>query len=277
MGLLRVRGGVEGHDLALEHLQAHAGGKGVGLDEPLGVRDEAGGQAGHGGRAVDERQAFLVAELHGCDAGAPERLRPGQDLAVVLGAPLPGAHERDTRQRRQVAAGAERALLGDAGQHPAIVHGDVFFEILERDGRGAASQRVDARQHGGADIRVVEIAADVGLDAAQDVVLNLLGHRGRHEPVHEAADAGRDAVDDPARADEFVEQLARGHDALADLGRDLDPHVRVPGGGVERIDGEVGAVGAENSGLGLGRGGGLAGQAGVVCKHDRPRTVEAWR
>ena len=273
MGLLGVRGRVERHDLGLEGLEAHAGGEGVGLDQPFRVRDQAGGHAGHRGGAVDEGEALLVAELHGLDAGALERRRPGHDLALVLGAPLPGADQRDAGQRPEVAAGAERAFLGHAGQDTAIVHRDVFLQILQGDRRSAAAEGIDARQHGGADVGVVEMGADVGLNAAQDVVLHLLGHRGRHQPVHEAADAGGDAVNDPARGDELVEQFARGDDALADLGRDLEPDIRISGGGAERVDGEVGAVRAERSGPGFGRGRGecLAGQAGVVCEHDRPR------
>ena len=140
MGLLRVRRGVERHDLALENLKAHAGGERVGLDKALGVAEQAGGQASHGGGAVDEGEAFLVAELHGLDAGAFERLRPGQDFTHVLGAPLPGAHQRDTGQRAEVATGAERPLLGDARQNAAIIHLDVFLEILQRDRRNAAPQ-----------------------------------------------------------------------------------------------------------------------------------------
>jgi hypothetical protein len=167
--------------------------------------------------------------------------------SAVPGAPLAGAHERDAGQRPEVAAGAERALLGDARHDAAIVHGDVFLEVLDRDRRTAASQRIDARQHGGADIGVVEMVADVGLDAAQDVVLHLLRHRGRHQPVHEAADARRDAVDDPARGDELVQQLSRGDDTLANLGCDLDPGTRIPGGRGERIDGQTSAVGNHDS------------------------------
>ncbi len=166
-----------------------------------------------------------------------------------------------------------RALLGDAGQDAAIVHRDVLLEIVERDRRDAAAQRVDPRQHGGAHIVVVEVGADVGLDAAQDVVLHLLGHRRGDQPVHEAADAGRHAVDDPARVDELVQKLSRSGDPLPDFGRDLDPDVRIPGDRGEGVDGHAGAVRNHDADIGF-RGdsaGGFDGRAGAVWGHDCSR------
>jgi len=155
---------------------------------------------------------------------------------------LANADQGDAGQRSEIAAGAERSLLGDAGQNPAVVHGDVFLEILERDGRGAAAQRVDAREHGGPYVRVVEILTDIRLNTAQDIILYVFRERGRHQPVDEAADAGGDAIDDATLGDEGVQQRARGGDALADLVGDLDLDLGVARRFGDRIDGEVDAV-----------------------------------
>jgi hypothetical protein len=89
---------------------------------------------------------------------------------------------------------------------------------------------------------IVEMGADIALHGTHDVVLRLFRMCRRNQPVHEAADARRHAVDDTARIDEFVEQGARCGNALANLRRQLDPAVGILRGSRDRIDGQAVAV-----------------------------------
>jgi hypothetical protein len=86
---------------------------------------------------------------------------------------------------------------------------------------------------------IVEMGADIALHGTHDVVLRLFRMCRRNQPVHEAADARRHAVDDTARIDEFVEQGARCGNALANLRRQLDPAVGILRGSRDRIDGQA--------------------------------------
>ena len=72
--------------------------------------------------AVDQRQAFLGREHQRRDAGAPAApARPGTRSAVDQHLAFADQRQRQVRQRRQVARGADRALARDArARRPAL-------------------------------------------------------------------------------------------------------------------------------------------------------------
>ena len=68
----------------------------------------------HAVGAVDERQAFLRLEDHRLDARWLERHRSVDAVAAVDTSPSPRRTSATVRERREIAAAAERAVLGDA-------------------------------------------------------------------------------------------------------------------------------------------------------------------
>ena len=125
------------------------------------VVDAVRGDAGHHRGAVDHRQAFLGPGLERLEAEPSERGQAVDGLAAVVDHEVgrqPADRAHDLGERREIAAGADRAELTQ-DRRDALVeeHGEAADE-LEAQPRGAAQMRVGAQQHRRA--HVVECAAD---------------------------------------------------------------------------------------------------------------------
>jgi hypothetical protein len=71
-------------------------------------------------RAVVEGEAFLEREPHGREAGAFQRCGARQAFALAESLAFAEQHDGKVRQRRQIAARADRALLGNHRNHIAV-------------------------------------------------------------------------------------------------------------------------------------------------------------
>jgi hypothetical protein len=136
---------IESQRRAVQRLQAQAAGD-VG-DAAQGARPPRfeRAQRRHHGRAVGERQSFFGGQRRRRQSFGRQRGGADQHCAIDLGLAHPDQHQRHVRQRRQVAAGAERAFLRDDGMHAAI---EQFEQQLQRRKPHAG---VPARQRVGAD------------------------------------------------------------------------------------------------------------------------------
>ena len=115
-------------------------------------REHAGGQHLRG--AVVQRQAFLVRQRHRLQTRALERSRTGHALAGEERFATTEQHDRQVRQRREVARRADRAQLRDDRHDARVEHRRQRLQRLDADAGVAAQQRVDAdAQHGAHDVR----------------------------------------------------------------------------------------------------------------------------
>ncbi len=144
--------GIEGVELPGE------GGKAEGRDHigelcgPHGVIEVQSADACHGAGAVcDAEPLFADQRVQLFDAGAAQRLIPGEKLALVVGLPQAQQHQPHVTQRGQVAGGAERALLGDPGGDALV---QKLCQTLHQQGTYAAyahAESVGPEQHHAAD------------------------------------------------------------------------------------------------------------------------------
>ena len=130
-----------GAEIGLErHRADHVGGGG----EPFGAQHAQRRDAGHHLRAVDQREAFLRAERDRLEPGALERDGARQTLAAIERLALADQRERHVRERREIAAGADRALARHDRRDAALEHRDDQVERLglaRPNGRPRASSR----------------------------------------------------------------------------------------------------------------------------------------
>ena len=125
-----------------------------------------------------------------CSSASP----PGRRVALEGGLALADQRQREVRERREVAAGADGAAARHMRQHAAV---EALDEQLDRDrprARVALRQRVRAQQHRRADDLVRVGLADPAGVAAQEAELELLGQLLGDRARDEAAEAGVDAV-----------------------------------------------------------------------------------
>jgi hypothetical protein len=95
---------------------------------------------------VVERQAFLERQLDRREPGALQRLGAAHPLVLVERLATAEQHDRQVRQRCQVATGADRALLRHHRHHAGVEHRRERFERAHANTRVTAHQRVDADQ-----------------------------------------------------------------------------------------------------------------------------------
>ena len=164
---------------------------------------------GHELRAVDQREPFLRLQPNRLEADGCERLGAAEQLAVDPRLALPDERQREMRERREVAAGADRATRRDVRQHPAVEALDQELDGLDPSAGIPLRERVRAQQHRRADDLVRIRLTDAARVAAQQPKLELLDllvrDRLRHEPAEPRVDAVRVlAVNGP------LDELARG-------------------------------------------------------------------
>ena len=122
-----------------------------------------------------EREPLLRRQLHRLEPDARERLRPRQPLAVDPRLALADERQREVRERREVAGGADRAAARHDGQHAAVEEREQQLDRLDPRARVALRERVRAQEHRRADDLVGVRLADAARVRAQEPQLQLPG------------------------------------------------------------------------------------------------------
>ncbi len=113
------------------------------------------------------------------------------------------------RQGGQVAARAERTLLGDERVNPPVEHFQQQAQRRLTDAGMALGQGVGADQHQRARGGLIEQVAHPHRMADEDIPLELLDLFLRDDPVFERAEAGRNPIDDFAAGDKILHRPGR--------------------------------------------------------------------
>ncbi len=201
--------------------------------------------------AVDQREPLLGAERDGGQAVGAQHLRRGPDALRGPELALADEREREVRERREVAAGAHRALLGDrrveaGAEHPA----EQVHELWASTG-DSLREHVGAEQHHRPHLALREPRADAGRMAAHEVHLQLRELVRRDREVGELSEPGVHAVHRLAPCHDGIHDPARGRHPRACRRRQTHGAARlchVEQGG----DGERGTVELEWGGIGHG-------------------------
>ena len=160
--------------------------------------------------AVDQGEALLRGQGHGLDARGGQRGGGREALAAVVGhVALADERERAVRERRQVAARAERAVLGHDRREAGVQQRE---HRLGHDGpgpRAAHRQGAGAQEQHRAHDLALDRGAHPGGVRAHQRSLELLAPLGRDGDVGERAEAGRDAVGGLLRSREPRDDLGR--------------------------------------------------------------------
>ena len=154
---------------AAEGFEAHAPGDLGALDEAGGLGDQQTAQGGHHLRAVDQRQPFLGRQRDGLDAGLGQYAGRRDGLAVDETLALAHQHQRQMRQRGQIAAGPDRALRRDVGCDVAVEQLAQHLDQLGPNAGKPLGQRVGPKHHHRADNAAVQRIADADGMAAYEV------------------------------------------------------------------------------------------------------------
>ena len=124
---------------------------------------------------LTSERPFLRPSRIGSSPTRAERLPARQPLAVEPGLALADERQREVRERREVAARADRAAARHVGRTPRFEALDEQLDHLDARARVALRERVRAQQHRGAhDLGRVRIA-DAARVAAKQPQLELLG------------------------------------------------------------------------------------------------------
>ena len=144
--------------------------------------------------AVDEREPLLRRQLHGLETDPRERVGARQSFAFDPCLALADERQREMRERREVARGADRASARHVRQHASVEEREEQLDGLDPSPRVPLRERVRAEEHRRADdlggIRVTD-AAGVRAEQSQ---LQLGGLLFRDRDGNEAAESGVDAV-----------------------------------------------------------------------------------
>ena len=123
---------------------------------------------------TSESPSFAASRI-GSRPGRRERVRARQQLAVEPRLALADQRQREVRERREVAARADRAAARDARQHAAVEALEQQLDGLDARARVALRERVRAQEHRRANDLVRVGLADAAGVAAQEPQLELLG------------------------------------------------------------------------------------------------------
>ena len=185
-----------------------------GLGDPAGADEPERADGAHELGPVDEREPLLRLQADRLEAGARERVRPWEELALEACRPLAHERKREMGERREIPRGADRAAARHDGQHSLVQAVEQELDGLDARSREAFRERVRAKHHRGADDLVRIRLPHPARVAAQEAELELLGELRRDRLRDEAAEAGVDAVGVLARGlrGGAVDELAgRGH------------------------------------------------------------------
>ena len=144
---------------------------------------------------ISARPSF-GAERHGCEAGrARARRAAGVRCVSVPHLAFADQHERDVRERRQIAARADRSAAGHVRVHAAVERRDERLERLDANAGESLRQHIRAQRHRRAHGAHRQRLVDAGRVAAQQVDLQLRQIVAIDPRFGKRAEAGVDAVD----------------------------------------------------------------------------------
>ena len=127
-----------------ERIERHRSGE-IGGIQQMFQFDRARARRGeHLRRAVVQREAFLERQAQRRQARALQRFGTRDALALVERLAAAEQHDGQVRQRREIATGADGALLRHHRHHVAIEHRGQRLQRRHADARVAAHQRIDA-------------------------------------------------------------------------------------------------------------------------------------
>ena len=133
----------------------------------------------------------------------------------MLGASFADEHEREVRERRQVAARAHRSARRVLRMHAGVDHGDERVDGLRTNAGESLGQDIRAKRGERAHDGCLEQFADTGGMTPQKIDLQLRERVVRNRDVCQRAEPGVDAVHGPAGARMRVNDRARGCDSRA--------------------------------------------------------------
>ncbi len=146
-----------------------------GLGDPAGADEPQRADGAHELRPVDEREPLLRLQADRLEAGARERVRPGEKLALVACRPLAHEGKREMGERREIPRGADRTAARHDGQHSLVQAVEQELDGLDPRAREALRERVRAKDHRGAHDLVRIRLPHAARVAAQEAELELLG------------------------------------------------------------------------------------------------------
>ena len=146
-------------------------------------------------RAVQQREPFLRSELERLDTGGLERRDAILFLALHAHAALADQRERQVRERREVAGGADRALRRHDGMDACVHEREQPLDHDRAHAREAAREACRLQHQDHAHRRVRERRADAGRVRAHEVELQRREFVVGDPCLRELAEAGVDAVE----------------------------------------------------------------------------------
>ena len=222
-----------------KRLDAHRPDDARGPDQAVRVgQDERPDRAHHLG-PVEERQAFLGLERERLEAGFAQREHRRHERAADLHLAPTDERQRQVRERREVAGGADAPLLG----HDRMdAQAQEVEEAIDEQWPAAAvtqCERVGPQQEHRPDDLAWERRADPGRVAHQEVLLETTGVGRRDRGRGERPEPRRHAVDHGALGDERFDEVAR----LLHARPGVHVERRVGPGASDRLDVADGQVG----------------------------------
>ncbi len=179
---------------ALERLDRERARDVRGAGQPARAHEREREHRRHELRPVDEREPLLRRQLHRLEPDPRERVRTREALAVDPGLSLAHERQRQVRERREVAGGADGAAARHDRQHAALEEREEELHGLDARARVALRECVRTQEQRAADDLVGVRLADAARVRAQQAQLQfpglLLGDGDRDE----APEAGVDAV-----------------------------------------------------------------------------------
>ncbi len=170
--------------------------------------------------AVHEREPFLRFQRERRQAGSLERTRRGLGSGVGQDLPRPDQREREVRERREIAGGTERSLLGHGRDHVRVQHRHHQVDELGANTRVPEGEDVGAEEEHRPRLGPGERTAHRRGVRTDDPVLQVRRLRWIDPDVRQGAEAGRDAVHDLAGANRVLDDRASCHDPLPPAGRE---------------------------------------------------------
>ena len=201
------------------------GGRDVGsAREPVGAGDGERGDGGRRLRSVDEGEPLLRTERNRRQTGRRERFTPGTKPCIVAdpGIAFADEHQRQVGERREVAAGANRAAARDARVDAVVEKVDQPLERRPPDAGETLGKDVGAERHRGANLAHGQRLTDAGGVTAEQVDLQCSKRLSRDRGFGQRAEAGVDAVDRRVAERLAIDDRPRRVDAGDGLGRERD-------------------------------------------------------
>ena len=175
----------------------------------------AGG--GHGLGAVDQSQALFCHQFHRWDACQCHSLRAGKALALILGFTQTQHGQHHVGKGCQVAAGAQRAFLGDHRSHTPVEHFDEGLHHLQPGTGVALGQIVHPQKHNAPGCFPGEGFACAHRMGDDQVFLQEFALVLADADIAELAKAGGNAVDRLSFRHQVIHRLAGSEDPFFGL------------------------------------------------------------